>query len=475
MRLPGPSETRGSFWLPHSPDEQIQGVLSISTSGTVTLELSGILGGALSALERGGVMIDPPRSGSSVDIRRIIGTTELWGAVTLDRCFETGSRIQLSGQGISTTTVVAGIAIAGAHYDPEEEIVFSQVSATIEGLAEWVRISGITLNPQAADDMTSLNIERPQTIPFGQIDTVVLELEFPIHFSAVPRPISEITIRQDVRLNLIVEQPQPIEFFVALWVKICHYISLAVDEPVTASVQAIRAVADAHEETSSRRVPEVELYGEFAPWTDTPARIRPNEVLFWFDGIAHRIDEVIGNWLKTYDSLGPAIDLYFACQYQSTQYVDFKVLWLSQALESWHRTISSDLAVTQAEFEELMSTLLQNCPEQRRDWLRNRLKHANELSLRRRMTKLVQQFSRWFGNYKRREGFVRLVVATRDYQTHLTKDLEQDAAKGDDLILLYNKLRALFQLLLLQAIGFREEVIDKIVEANARLGTTLKQ
>ena len=131
MRLPGPSETRGSFWLPHSPDEQIQGVLSISTSGTVTLELSGILGGALSALERGGVMIDPPRSGSSVDIRRIIGTTELWGAVTLDRCFETGSRIQLSGQGISTTTVVAGIAIAGAHYDPEEEIVFSQVSATI--------------------------------------------------------------------------------------------------------------------------------------------------------------------------------------------------------------------------------------------------------------------------------------------------------------------------------------------------------
>ena len=248
MRLPGSSETRGMFWLPHSPDEQIPGVLSISASGTVTLELSGILGGALSALERGGVTIDPPRSGSNVDLHRIIGKTERWGAVTLDRCFETGSHVHLSGQGISTTTVVAGLAIAGAHYDREGEIAFSQVSATIEGLADWVRISGITLNRQADDDTTSLNIKLPQTIPFGHIDTVVLELEFPIHFSQVQLPISEITVRQDVRLNFIVEQPQPIEFFVALWVKICHYISLAVDEPVT--VQAIKAVADAHEDTA---------------------------------------------------------------------------------------------------------------------------------------------------------------------------------------------------------------------------------
>ena len=214
---------------------------------------------------------------------------------------------------------------------------------------------------------------------------------------------------------------------------------------------------------------EVELYGEFAPWTDTPARIRPSEVLFWFNGIAHRVNEVIGNWLQAYDLLGPAIEIYFACQYQTTQYFDFKVLWLSQALESWHRTISSDLAVSQAEFDELMLTLLQNCPEQRRDWLQRRLQHANELSLSQRLTKLVQPFSRWLGNSRRRERFVQLVVATRNYRTHLTKDLEQGAAKGDDLILLHNKLRALFQLLLLQAIGFREEVIDEIVEANYRL------
>ena len=150
-----------------------------------------------------------------------------------------------------------------------------------------------------------------------------------------------------------------------------------------------------------------------------------------------------------------------------------KFLFLAQALESWHRQISCEVAVEQAEFDELVNTLVQYCPQSRQRWLRDRLLHANELSLRQRLTRLVRPFSRWFGNSKSRERFVRRVVATRNYRTHLTTELEQDAAKGDDLILLYGKLEALFRLLLLQEIGFRESVIDEIIEANQRLRTAL--
>ena len=199
--------------------------------------------------------IDPPSP--TVDIRRIVGRTEELGSITLDGCFEVNEQVQIVGQGISTSTVRADLSIVGVHYDREEEIAFSKVSVVVEGLNDWVGITGIKANRQTNSDTILLSISQPQTIPFGGLDGVDLELEFPIEFDPVGLPVTEIRVKQYVRINFIAEQPRPIKFFADLWVKICHFISLATDEPVT--VQAISAVPVNHKDGALRRVHEVDF------------------------------------------------------------------------------------------------------------------------------------------------------------------------------------------------------------------------
>ena len=47
MRLAEPIETTGMFWLPEQPDTQLSGVLKISESSEITVDLAGAFGNPL--------------------------------------------------------------------------------------------------------------------------------------------------------------------------------------------------------------------------------------------------------------------------------------------------------------------------------------------------------------------------------------------------------------------------------------------
>ena len=108
--------------------------------------------------------------------------------------------------------------------------------------------------------------------------------------------------------------------------------------------------------------------------------------------------------------------------------------------------------------------------------MRQKLWYANEPSLRARIKKLIRPFGRWFGNRKTREALLNRVVATRNYLTHYDEESTKERAEGGkDLYEVYRKMKALFQLVTLQYIGFDEEAIDRIVENNSALSETLQQ
>ena len=105
-----------------------------------------------------------------------------------------------------------------------------------------------------------------------------------------------------------------------------------------------------------------------------------------------------------------------------------------------------------------------------------RLRYANELSLRARLKKLLQPFHQWFGTKKERELLVSRVVDTRNYLTHYDDAATKERADGtQELYEVYQKLQALFQLQILRHLGFGEESINRMVETNSALREKLQR
>ena len=119
----------GYFWVPDKPSRKIPGTLTISDGGEIELEVIGLFDESIEALN------------GKDDLHRIIGHVEIDGYVTLENCFY--SKKNISFGSISKSLVYVQQAFSGVGYDKDEIVTFNSVSFSIEGLNEWLSISGI--------------------------------------------------------------------------------------------------------------------------------------------------------------------------------------------------------------------------------------------------------------------------------------------------------------------------------------------
>ena len=111
------------------------------------------------------------------------------------------------------------------------------------------------------------------------------------------------------------------------------------------------------------------------------------------------------------------------------------------------------------EFEKLIENLIELCPGERKEWLKGKLRHGNEVSLRKRITRLIEPFEDLFGNKEKRKKLINRIVHMRNDLTHRSSN----SKNIEDLWILCQKMEALFQLHFLQLIGFNGEEIKSIV------------
>ena len=102
MRISEPIETTGVFWLPGQPGTRLSGVLKISESSEITVELAGMFGNPFVTPRTFGVAVTPEEAAS--DPRRIAGVLQKGGLVTLDRCLWQNTNSSFPS-GLSTSTV----------------------------------------------------------------------------------------------------------------------------------------------------------------------------------------------------------------------------------------------------------------------------------------------------------------------------------------------------------------------------------
>ena len=145
------------------------------------------------------------------------------------------------------------------------------------------------------------------------------------------------------------------------------------------------------------------------------------------------------------------------------QYLEVKFLTLVQGLEVCHRRTSNETQMDNTEFEDLVASLLAECPDDKRKWLQEKFRYGNELSLRKRIKAIIEPFKEIVGDKKQRNVLIHQIVIMRNFLTHGDKSLEAESAKVD-LSSLYLTVELIFQLYLLRAMGLNREEFDAVVE-----------
>ncbi len=461
MRISEPIEISGYFWLPGQSDQRLPGVLHVSETGKTTLDVIGVFGEAIAALTE-----------SSPDLRRIVGVVENGDLVTLEHCFYTNRNISFGG--LSKSTIYANYFLRGVQYDEDEAIVFSKFSFSLEGLDEWLSITGLRVDHNWEEGTASIHFNPPKEIVYRLPDEMALAFTFGWTLPGAPI-VTEAKITQKAFVTLKSESLRPIEDFLALVFKVNNFLCFAIDETVSLdsatcySKDITRDVGDGEK----REVP-IKLYYQSSPLSDARPTISWHNMLFRYGHVANQLEAILKNWLSNYETSEPAFNLYFASKAGAHKYLDGRFLSLAQGIETLHRRNSKDTFMPEGEFGDFIAALVKSCPSDQQDWLAKKLEYANELPLRRRIRQMLEPFESLYGDSKQRKQFIGKVIDTRNYLTHYDEKLAQQAAKGESLWSLCMKLEALFQLHFLRLIGLDGDFIKNLVNENHALRSKLE-
>lgn len=445
--------------MPEEPETKWPGTLHISDRGEVKLNLIGLLGKALDvALDR--------RS-----LKRVVGIIKN-SMVTLDNCYYCTGSIHFGG--IAQSVIKAQFAYIGAGYGTNEEITFSKLDFSLEGLDEWLSITGVKVEHHWDTKSATIQYSPPKEISLQLPGDFGLVFTFRWTLPGAGK-IKEAGVTQRAYISLRSRNARPINDFLTLMPKISNFLCFAIDK--TISIDSVRAYSEALTTEigggQKSKIP-VSIYYESIPDSDVKPSISSHDMLFQYRHIAQELEKVLENWLANYEISEPAFNLYFAARSGAYRYIDGAFLSLAQGIETLHRRNSDKTVMPEGEFTQLVRMLLEVCPNNRKKWLDGRLTYANELSLRQRLNEMIEPFQHFFGSRSEAQKFISRIVDTRNYLTHYDKRLCASVKTGTDLWRLCMKLEALFQLHFLRLIGLEVQYINRLVDQNDSMKEKLK-
>ncbi len=476
MRLPEPIEKHGFFWLPDDAENKIPGILRISESGEITVEVSQFSESRFYAFNKRRLGGAPDRLNVTLNrsenrINRIVGITDN-DLITLDKCLYDNWPLDLLAVGVSTSTIHATRAFIGVNYDEGEEIAFSTLEFSMEGLDEWLSFSGFQTERNWEEGSHSIHFRFPKEIALNLPDGIELKFFFRLTHSL---GFTEGHITQKAYISLKSKKMRSLEYFLDLVFKLHNFLCFAIDK--TVSIDSVtgysKEITQEIEYGKTREIP-IRIYDQSEPNSETKLRIHPHNMFFGYGNVADQLEEILIKWFENYETSKPAFNLYFASRSGGHKYLEGKFLSLAQGIETLHRRNSQETQMSEDEFRNLIDTILTAIPDDgQRQWIDEKLKYANELSLRKRIKQMIEPFRDLFGNARKRDSFIGKVVDTRNYLTHYDSSLENKASSGEDLWKLCIKLEALFQLHFLHLIGMDSKFIKSIANNNDVLRNNL--
>ena len=155
--------------------------------------------------------------------------------------------------------------------------------------------------------------------------------------------------------------------------------------------------------------------------------------------------------------------------FYGNQYAESEFLTLCQAVESYHRDIQGGQYIAQSTYDKdvypvLVGVIPTTLESSFKASLQTRLKYANEFSLRKRLTLLIQQHSYILDKrIKTTDGLASQIADARNYLTHYTT--EEKPPHPYPLNFYSTVLRSILTVSILAQMGFSSR---KIVELSER-------
>jgi hypothetical protein len=458
MRIPNKLIKTGYFWLPATAEARLPGTLKISESGEAELEIIGVFGGTTGMFK------------NDTNIGRINGVVDGEGPVTLDGCFYRNRHF--SSYGISRSAIHIDRVFIGVHYDDREEIKFSSFKFSLEGFDEWLSVSGIKTKYGRKFRSASIKFSSPKEIRIKL--TCDVDLLFTFEWTIpVGGDIAEAKITQKSLVKLKSRKLLALDDFILLAFRLNNFFCFAMDETVTfTSIIGTSYKLKRKIQNKQFEIP-IKIFYPSLPFSKTLPDVGLHEMLFRYGQVADNLEKILDKWMQAYERIEPALNLYFASKSGAHKYLEGRFLSLAQGIETFHRRTSKETTMPENEFKSVVATLLGVCPQTRKEWLESLLGYANEVSLRKRLKRMMDPFKPYYGAARERESLIGNIVNTRNYLVHYDKNLEKKALSGGELWGICMKIEGLFQLHLLRAIGFTGDVIEGIVKSNGQLARKL--
>ena len=450
MRIKEEFKRLGYFWLPSAPDRKIPGTLSISDGGNIELEVVGLFDESIETLN------------GNDDLKRIVGDIEKDGFVTLDNCFYKEKNVKFGG--LSKSLVYVHRILIGLLYDEGESILVKTFRFSVEGIDEWVGITGIKVEHQFELFTATISYVPPAEISLNLNNGMQLLIKFSRTIPGFPIT-TEAKITQKTYLELVSTTERELNDFISIAHKITTFLCFAIDQIVC--LDSVIATSDnIYQDVGygNKNLVEIRIYYPSLPYSKDELKIHWHGMLFRYQHIQNDAEKIINNWINAYDQFDPAFSLYFSVKTGSQKYLDGKFLALAQGLETYHRRKSDEKLMDELEFEELVENIVSKCPEERKEWLKGRLKSGNEINQMQRIKSIIEPFKEFIGTNKERKKIIKSIVDTRNYLTHYNELLKENIASGIDLFYLCLKMEAFFQLHFLQVLGFTPNEIKSILD-----------
>ena len=430
MRIKEEFKRLGDFWLPSAPDRKIPGTLSISEGGIIELEVAGLFNDEIEALLRD--RLEP--------IERIVGDIEKEGLVTLDDCYYKTGTIRVIG-GPSKSFIHVGIAFMGVEYNEGEPTVFNTLTFSVEGIDEWVGISGFEFVPQFEEHTATISYQLPTDVSLNLDNGMQLLITFEWTPPRLPI-ITEARISQKTNFKLVSKDARELSDFISVVHKITTFLCFSIDQTVI--LDSMKATSDDLYqdigEGKTRMMP-INIYYPSRPYSTDEPKIWQHDMLFGFGKIQNDAEEKINKWIKAYERIDPAFDLYFSAKRGEQQYLDEKFLTLIRGLEAYHKR----------KFDGRLN-----------------------IPLKQRIKGIIEPFKDIIGDESKRDSLIDKIVKTRNDLTHSNLDLNPQTVKSKILWYLCLKMELLFQLHFLHLIGFNREEIDSIVANSPQIRWKLR-
>ena len=466
MKLLASIEESGFFWTPDKPERRFPGILKISESGDINLKIT-----SLSNINPGERLFgDPLVPIPFMVFSRIIGVIQR-GYVTLENCRGESRKVRFGS--IATISINARIAFIGAGYEESDDIMFSKFCFSVEGLDEWLSVPGSQMSQKLDEGNrirgVTMDFSTPEEISVNLPDDE-MKLRFDFEFSFLGT--FEVKITQKAHIELESKELRLANDFFEISHQIFLFLRFAIGSNI--SITSITGYPrDIVLGRENREVP-IEIFFRHNATFEKNVKIDYYKMLLTYNDIQDRIQDVIVNWLRGYRKFKPAFNLYFSYESGAYRNLEGQFLSLVQGLEAIHRRDSQEKTMPDDEFEGIKRKVLSVIPKSRRSWMEGRIRYANELSMRKRLAKMIEPFQDFYGSNKERNSFIDAVVDMRNNLIHSNPDPSKSASNIGEMYVLSIKLQSLFQLHILKILGMDGKNIEEIVQENHILRRNLK-